>query len=61
MMRWAVHVTRMGEERKVHKILVGKPERKNHSEDRDVDGRIRSERILGRLAGRDTVGSTGSG
>jgi hypothetical protein len=27
-MRWAVHVARMGEERKVYKVLVGKPERK---------------------------------
>jgi hypothetical protein len=25
-MRWAVHVARMGEERKVYKILVGKPD-----------------------------------
>jgi hypothetical protein len=25
-MRWAGHVTRMGEERKVYKVLVGKPE-----------------------------------
>jgi hypothetical protein len=24
-MRWASHVTRMGEERKLYKILVGKP------------------------------------
>jgi hypothetical protein len=27
-MNWAGHVARMGEERKVHKVLVGKPERK---------------------------------
>jgi hypothetical protein len=27
-MRWAGHVTRIGEERKVYKVLVGKPERK---------------------------------
>jgi hypothetical protein len=25
-MRWAGHVERMGEERKVYKVLVGKPE-----------------------------------
>ena len=25
-MRWAVHVARMGEEREVYKVLVGKPE-----------------------------------
>jgi hypothetical protein len=27
-MRWAGHVKRMGEERKVYKVLVGKPEGK---------------------------------
>jgi hypothetical protein len=27
-MRWAEHVARMGEERKMYKVLVGKPERK---------------------------------
>jgi hypothetical protein len=25
-MRWAGHVARMGEERRVHRVLVGKPE-----------------------------------
>jgi hypothetical protein len=30
----------MKEERKVCKVLVGKPEGKNHSEDRGVDGRM---------------------
>jgi hypothetical protein len=27
-MRWAGHVARMGEERKLYKVLVGKPEGK---------------------------------
>jgi len=27
-MRWAGHVTRMGEDRGVHRVLVGKPEGK---------------------------------
>jgi hypothetical protein len=27
-MRWAVHVARMGEERGVHRVLVGKPKGK---------------------------------
>jgi hypothetical protein len=27
-MRWAGHVARMGEERKVYKVFVGKPEGK---------------------------------
>jgi hypothetical protein len=31
-MRWAGHVARMGEERKVYKVLVGKPEGKRHWE-----------------------------
>jgi len=30
----------MGEWRAVYRVLVGKPEGKNHSEDPDVDGRI---------------------
>jgi hypothetical protein len=30
----------MGERRGVHKVLVGKPEEKNHLEDTGVDGRI---------------------
>jgi len=29
-MRWAEHVARMGEERGVYRVLVGKPEGKNH-------------------------------
>jgi hypothetical protein len=32
-MRWAENVARMGEERKLHKVLIGKPEGKNHLED----------------------------
>jgi hypothetical protein len=28
IMRWAEHVARMGEERKMYKVLVGKPEEK---------------------------------
>jgi hypothetical protein len=49
-MRWAGHVARMGEERKVYKVLVGKPKGKRPL------GRLRrrqkmgSEWILGRLA-----------
>jgi hypothetical protein len=30
----------MGEETKVYRVLVEKPEGKNHSEDRGVDGRM---------------------
>jgi hypothetical protein len=39
-MRWAVHVARMVERRGVYRILVGKPEGKNHLGDPGVDGRI---------------------
>jgi hypothetical protein len=42
-MRWAGHVARMGEERKVNKVLVGKPEGRDHSEDQGVDRRMGSE------------------
>jgi len=37
-MRWAGHVARMGEERGVYRVLVGKPEGKNHWGDLGVDG-----------------------
>jgi hypothetical protein len=30
----------MGEERKVYKVLVGKPEGKNHLEDQGVGGKM---------------------
>jgi hypothetical protein len=39
-MRWAGHVVRMGEGRDVNRVLVGKPEDKNHWEDLGIDGMI---------------------
>jgi hypothetical protein len=39
-MRWAGHVARLGDERGVHRVLVGKPEGNSHWGDPDVDGRI---------------------
>jgi hypothetical protein len=39
-MRWAGHVARMGEGRGACRILVRRPERRNHLEDPGVDGRI---------------------
>jgi hypothetical protein len=42
-MRWTGHVAGMGEERKVYKVLMRKPEGKNHLEDQSVDGRMGSE------------------
>jgi hypothetical protein len=41
-MMWAGHVARMGEERKVCKVLLGKPEGKRPPGERDVDGRMGS-------------------
>jgi hypothetical protein len=58
-MRWAGHVARMGEERKIYKISVGKHEGKNHSEDRGVDGRMGLECFweIGWECGVDSSGS----
>jgi hypothetical protein len=51
-MRWAGHVVRIGEERKVRKVLMEEPEgKRDHSEDQGVDGNVESEWILGKLAG----------
>jgi hypothetical protein len=46
--------------RNSYKILVGKPERKNHSEDLGVDGKIILEWILGNWVGRCRLDSSGS-
>jgi hypothetical protein len=53
-------VARMGEERKLYKVLVVKPEG-DHLEDRGVDGRMGSQTMLGRLAEGRGVNSVGSG
>ena len=37
-MRWARHVARMGEEKGLYRVLVGKPEGRNHLGDLGVDG-----------------------
>jgi hypothetical protein len=41
-MRWAGHVVRMGEGRNVYRVLVGKPEGKNHLKNQGVDGKMGS-------------------
>jgi len=51
-MRWAGHVARMGEERWVYRVLVGKPEGRNHWGDLDIDGWI----MLGWISRRWDVG-----
>jgi hypothetical protein len=55
-MRWAGHVACMGEERKLYRVLVGKPKGNNHSEDQGVGGRMGSEWILGDWLGGVWVG-----
>jgi hypothetical protein len=50
-MRWEGNVARMGEERGVLRVLLGKPEGKRHSGDPDVDGRIILRWILTKLVG----------
>jgi hypothetical protein len=55
IMRWAGHVARMGEGRNVYRILVGKPEGKDHLKDQGVDGRMGPKWTLGRLVGRGGV------
>jgi hypothetical protein len=60
-MRWAGHVERMEEERKVYKVLWKSPKERDHFEDQGVGGKMGSEWILGRLAGGCGLDSTGSG
>jgi hypothetical protein len=55
-MRWARHVARMREDRKVYKVLVVKPEGKRPLEDQGVGGNMGSEWILGRLAWEVWIG-----
>jgi hypothetical protein len=51
-MRWAGHVSRMGEERGVHRVLVGTPEGKRPlGGDPDVDVRIILRWMLRKLEG----------
>jgi hypothetical protein len=40
-MGWAEHVARMGEERKLYRVLWESPREKDHWEGRDADGRCR--------------------
>ena len=47
-MRWVGLVACMGERRSVYRVLVGKPEGKNHLEDPGVDGRIILRWIFGK-------------
>jgi hypothetical protein len=41
----------MGDRRNLYKVLVEKPEGKNHLKDQGIDGRMGSKSTLGRLVG----------
>jgi hypothetical protein len=59
-MRWAGHVARMGEERKVYKVLVGKPEGERplgRPRSRWEDGIRIDLREIGWGSGLDSTGS----
>ena len=51
-MSWVGHVALMGEERGAYRVLVGKPEGRNHWGDLGVDGWM----ILGSISRRWDVG-----
>jgi hypothetical protein len=49
-MRWAGHVARMGEERKLYKVWWESPKERDHMDDHVVGGKMGSDRLLGRWA-----------
>jgi hypothetical protein len=55
-MRWAGHVARMGQERNVYNVLVGKSEGKRPFRKPRLDEMMESEWILRRLAGGAWIG-----
>jgi len=57
-MRWAGHVERMGERRGVYRVLVEKPEGKNHLGDPGVDGRTKLRWIFRKWYGWVWIGSS---
>jgi hypothetical protein len=57
-MRWAGHVACMGEGRNLYRVLMGKPEGKDHLEDQGVDGRMGSKWTIERLVGEVLSGFT---
>jgi hypothetical protein len=59
-MRWEGHVACIGKERKLYKVLVGKPQRKDHSEDPGVGRRKGLEWMSGRFVGGCGVDLPGS-
>jgi hypothetical protein len=51
----------MGERRRVYRVLVEKPEGRNHLEDPDVDGRIILKQIFDKWVGGHGLDQSGSG
>jgi hypothetical protein len=39
-MRWAGHVARIGEERNMYRVLVERPEEKDHLKDQGIDWKM---------------------
>jgi hypothetical protein len=60
-MRWAGHVARIGEERKVYKVLLVFLKERDYLEDQGVGGKMGSEWISGDWLGGCGLDSTGSG
>jgi hypothetical protein len=55
-LKWAGHVARMGEKRGAYRVLVGKPEGKNHLENPGVDGKIILKWIIKKWDGQARTG-----
>jgi len=60
-MRWAWHVASMGDRIDVYRVLVGKPEERDHLEDPVVDGRIILSWIFRKWNGEQGLDRAGSG
>jgi hypothetical protein len=52
--KWAGHVSRMRERRGIHGVLVGKPRKRGHLKDPDIDGNILLRRIFRKWDGEGT-------
>jgi hypothetical protein len=59
--KWAGNIARVGDTRNAHKILVGKSEKRNHSEDLGIDGKIILEWLSLDRVGRCGLDACGLG